>query len=136
MIGLVDPAVFVALGETLESARALALQAERAEVLRVAPVREPGRWFTHRVLPVCPYPPDSRGLEQDPWSVGGGLGGYDPAPHFEEGVLYRILHRMRLRSPQDAGPFGPSMGRNWNPWAIGSYLERLASAARRRGASR
>lgn len=116
MVGLVAPALFVACGETLESARALALQAERAEVLRLMQVPRT-RWFTHRVLPVCPYPPGASGTEMDPWSVPAGFGELDRATHFAEPAIYAILHHLVLRDAL----FGPGSARDWKPWPSGGY---------------
>lgn len=82
----VDALIFT--GETPESAGALALQAERAEVLRVLPEFVPQHWYTHRTLPVDPNPTGYRAL--DPWTV---PDFYDVPRehHWQEPILRRLL---------------------------------------------
>ena len=65
---LVDPAIFTGLSP--EQARAEALQAERAAVLKAwgRTAFKPRRWFTHAALPPDPRPPAPHGRwETLPW---------------------------------------------------------------------
>lgn len=91
---LIDPAIFVGLSP--EAARAEALQAERAAVLKAwrSPVTL-RRWFTHGVLPPDPRPHAPHGRwEVLPWDVASpaaDLRRASEATQFERPLAWRVL---------------------------------------------
>ncbi len=106
----VDPALFLAHGSRnlqpdFERARAEALQADRAEVLRVLRGRNMlppmHRWFTNGWLPNDPAPVGSCMIGDDPWAPTASLANVVPVGSIREEMnslsyAYRWRPRHRL----------------------------------------